>query len=134
MPFLITLHYLINRRLQTRMVVELVKLIILFSSCISFASTLKNSLETKHAEDEDQVSNRLEISIITRDESKSKSLEDVSNNLIENGIESNGKICYKKVMLQEYTDYTEVMTCNHKTQKRFQLKNPGKKLTFSGVC
>ena len=100
------------------MVVELVKLIILFSSFISFASTLKNSLETKHAEDEDQVSNRLEISIITRDESKSKSLEDVSDNLIENGIESNGKICYKKVMLQEYTDYTEVMTCNHKSQKR----------------
>ena len=67
------------------MVVNLVKLIIFFSSFIS---------------------------------SKSKLLQYVSDNLVENGIERNGKTCYKKVMLQEYTDYTEVMTCNHKTQER----------------
>ena len=100
------------------MVVNLVKLIILFSSFVSFAFTLNNSVEAKKAEDEDQVTNRSGRSIITRSKSNSKSLDDVSDNLIENGIESNGKICYKKVILQEYTDYTEVMTCNHKTQER----------------
>ena len=100
------------------MVVNSVKLVILISSFTSFVSTFENSIETKQAEDQYQVTNRLGISIITRDESQSKSFEDVFENLIENGIESNGKICYKKVMLQEYTDYTEVMTCNHKTQKR----------------
>ena len=31
--------------------------------------------------------------------------------------ESNGKICYQKVVLQEYTDYTEVTTCVHKTEE-----------------
>ena len=52
-----------------------------------------------------------------RDKSNSKPL-DLSDNFIDNGIESNGMICYKKVTLQEYTDYTEVMTCNQKTQER----------------
>ena len=80
------------------MVVNLVKLIILFSSFVSFAFTLNNSVEAKKAEDEDQVTNRSGRSIITRSKSNSKSLDDVSDNLIENGIESNGKICYKKVI------------------------------------
>ncbi len=113
---------LIKMRPQTRMVVNLIKLLMLFSFFISLSSILENFTEKNAADspfqkDEDQVTRKSKRSISTRDKSNSKSL-DVSDNLIENGIESNGKICYKKVMLQEYTDYTEMMTCNHKTQER----------------
>ena len=32
-------------------------------------------------------------------------------------VDENGRICVKKVMLAEYTEYTEVMTCVHKTKE-----------------
>ena len=33
-------------------------------------------------------------------------------------VDENGRACIQKVMLTEYTDYTEVMTCVHKTEQR----------------
>ena len=32
-------------------------------------------------------------------------------------VDENGRICVKKVMLREYIEYTEVMTCVHKTKE-----------------
>ena len=93
--------------------VILLTLTLLFSL---IASSLEQADETDSylplQQDEEQETNRSSRSLNRRVNSTSL------DNFIDNGIESNGKICYKKVTLQEYTDYTEVMTCNHKTQER----------------
>ena len=33
-------------------------------------------------------------------------------------VDENGRTCIQKVMMTEYTDYTDVMTCVHKTEER----------------
>ena len=76
------------------------KINILFSSFISLASILENSVEANKADHffknhDNQMANRSGGSIITRDKPYPKSL-DASDNFIENGIKSNGQICYKK--------------------------------------
>ena len=42
-------------------------------------------------------------------------IHDIKNN---GTVDQNGRICIKKVMMTEYTDYTDVMTCVNKSKKR----------------
>ena len=42
-------------------------------------------------------------------------IHDIQNN---GTVDENGRTCIQKVMMTEYTDYTEVMTCVHKTEER----------------
>ena len=42
-------------------------------------------------------------------------IHDIKNN---GTLDENGRICIQKVMMTEYTDYTDVMTCVHKTEER----------------
>ena len=42
-------------------------------------------------------------------------IHDIKNN---GTVDENGRTCIQKVMMTEYTDYTDVMTCVHKTEER----------------
>ena len=42
-------------------------------------------------------------------------IHDIKNN---GTVDENGRICIQKMMMTEYTDYTDVMTCVHKTEER----------------